>query len=152
MEKDLEPSPSPPNCSKGYWKLLPLLLSISWPSLVTSWVVLQKIYSKMYLASCSNTYHDVTDSVNHGMVKNTKHWISWERNIIFIWNKRILNLCLRWNILRNYHFVMEVNFNNEQDSLNFWNGLHKKHPNIKFTIEKQVHLSIPFLDALIIKI
>ena len=26
----------------------------------------------MYPVSCSNTHHDVTDLVNHGMVKNTK--------------------------------------------------------------------------------
>ena len=47
-------SPSPPNYSKDYWKLLPLLTSISWPSLVTAWVVVQKVYSKMYLVSCTN--------------------------------------------------------------------------------------------------
>ena len=25
---------------------------------------------------CTNTHHDVTDLVNHGIVKNTKTWIS----------------------------------------------------------------------------
>ena len=34
----------------------------------------------------------------------------WEWNIIFPGNKKILNLCLRWYILRSYHFVAEVNF------------------------------------------
>ena len=34
--------------------------------------MVQKIYSKMYLVSCANTHHDVIDSVNDGMVKNTK--------------------------------------------------------------------------------
>ena len=29
-------------------------------------------YSKIHLVSCTNTHHDVTDLVNHGMVKNTK--------------------------------------------------------------------------------
>ena len=111
MEKGLEPSPSPPYCSKEYWKLLHLLITINWPSLVTSLVVYQKIYSKMYLVSYTNTHCDITDSVNHGMVKNTKTWISWERNIIFLWNKKNLNLCLRWHILRCYHFVAEVTFN-----------------------------------------
>ena len=53
-------------------KLLPLLVCINWSSLVTSRVVVQKIYSKIYLVSCTNTHLDVTDSVNHGMVKNTK--------------------------------------------------------------------------------
>ena len=45
-----------------------------------------------------------------GLVKNTITWISWERNIIFLWNKKILNLCLRWHILRSYCFVAEVTF------------------------------------------
>ena len=90
---------------------MPLLISINWSSLVTSWVVVQKIYSKMYLFSYANTHHDVTDSVNHGMIKNTNTWISWERNIIFLQNKRILNLWLRWCILRSYHFVAELTFN-----------------------------------------
>ena len=110
IKKDLESNPSPLNCSKGYWKLLPLLISINWPSLVTSWFVVQKIYSKMHLISCTNTHRDVTDLVNHGMVKNTKTWISWERNIIFLQNKKILNLCIRWHILRSSHFVAEVTF------------------------------------------
>ena len=37
-------------------------------------------------------------------------------------------------------------FDNEQDSLNFLNN---KHPDIKFTIEKQIYHSIAFLDAFI---
>ena len=36
-------------------------------------------------------------------------------------------------------------FDNEQDSLNFLNFLNNKHPNIKFTIEKQISHSIIFL-------
>ena len=35
IEKDLELIPSLPNCSKDSWKLLPLLISINWPSLVS---------------------------------------------------------------------------------------------------------------------
>ena len=58
-----------------------------------------KRHSKMHSVSCTNTH---TDLVNHGMVKNTKTWISWERNKTFLLNKKILNLCLRWHILRNY--------------------------------------------------
>ena len=64
----------------------------------------------MHPVSCSNTHHDVTYSVNHGMVKNTKTWISWEWNITFLQNKRILNLCLGWDILKSYGFVVEVTF------------------------------------------
>ena len=110
IEKDLESSPRLPNCSKDYWQLLYLLISINWPSLVTSWSVIQKIYSKMHIISCANTHRGVTDLVNHGMVKNTETWISWKWNIIFLQNKKILNLCFRWLILRNCCFVAEVTF------------------------------------------
>ena len=34
--------------------------------------MVQKIYSKMHHISCTNTHRDITDLVNHGMVKNTK--------------------------------------------------------------------------------
>ena len=39
-------------------------------------------------------------------------------------------------------------FDNEQDSLIFLNFLNNRHPNIKFTIEKQNNNSIAFLDIL----
>ena len=32
----------------------------------------------MHSVSCTNTHYDVTDFVDHGMVKNTKTWISRE--------------------------------------------------------------------------
>ena len=38
-------------------------------------------------------------------------------------------------------------FDNEQDSLNFLNVLNNSHPNIKFTIQKQINHSIAFLDV-----
>ena len=81
------------------------------PSLVTSWVVVQKICAKMHLVSCTNTRHNVTYLVNNGMVKNTKTSITWERNITFLRNKKILNLCFRWHILTSYDLVVEVTFN-----------------------------------------
>ena len=40
-------------------------------------------------------------------------------------------------------------FDKEQESLNFLNFLNKRHPNIKFTIEKQINHSIDFLDVFI---
>ena len=52
----------------------------------------------------------MTDLVNHGMVKNKKTWITWEQKITFLWNKKILNMCLRWHNLISYHFVAEVTF------------------------------------------
>ena len=68
----------------------------------------------MYLLSCTNTHSYVTDTANHWMVKNTKTWISREWNIIFLRNKKIRNLCLRWHILRSYRFVVEVTFHTKQ--------------------------------------
>ena len=66
--------------------------------------------SKHIFRNAPYTHHDVIDLVNHGMVKNTKTWISWEWNITLLWNKEILNLCLIWHILRSYRFVAEVTF------------------------------------------
>ena len=40
-------------------------------------------------------------------------------------------------------------FDNKQDSLNFLIFLDNRHPNIKFTIEKQINHSIAFLDVFI---
>ena len=40
-------------------------------------------------------------------------------------------------------------FDNQQDSLNFLNFLNNRHPNFKFTIEKQNNHSITFLDVFI---
>ena len=42
-----------------------------------------------------------------------------------------------------------ASFDKEQDSLDFLNFLNKRHPNIKFTIEKQTNHSIAFLDVFI---
>ena len=87
--------------------------------------MVQKIYSNMRPAPCTNTHHDVTDLANHEMVENTKTWISWEWNIAFLWNKKVLNLCLRWHILGSYHFVVELTFKVSWICflLSFWNDV-----------------------------
>ena len=95
---------SPSNCSNDSGKLLPLFISISWPSLVTWWVLVQKIYLKMHPVSCSDTHHDVTDLVNHGMVKNRKTWISWEQNITFLRNKKKIHLPLQMTHFEKFPF------------------------------------------------
>ena len=48
-----------------------------------------------------------------------------------------------------YFDDMLVAFGNKHDSLNFFNLLYNRHPNIKFTIEKQIKHSIAFLDVFI---
>ena len=70
----------------------------------------------MHPVSYTNTHHDVTNLVKHRMVKNTKTWISRQRNTIFLSNKKILNLCLRWHILEISSFVAEVTFKNSRPS------------------------------------
>ena len=77
---------------------------------MTSWVVVQKIYLKMRPVSCTNTCHDATGLVNHGMVRNTKTGISWEPNVSFLRNKKILNMFLLLHTLGSYNFVAEVTF------------------------------------------
>ena len=47
-----------------------------------------------------------------------------------------------------YYYFLAA-FDKEKDSLNFLNFLNKRHPNIKFTIEKQINHSIAFLDVFI---
>ena len=42
----------------------------------------------MHPVWCTNTHHDVTSLVNHGMVKYTKTSISREWKIHFLWNKK----------------------------------------------------------------
>ena len=44
---------------------------------------------------------------------------------------------------------MKAAFETKKDSLNLLNFLNNRHPNIKFTIEKQVKHSIAFLDVFI---
>ena len=64
----------------------------------------------MQPVSCTNTHH-VTDLVNHGMVKNTKTWIPREWDSLSTkFEKMLINLCLRWHILRSYRFVGEITF------------------------------------------
>ena len=73
------------------------------------------MWFKRYIQNCTvfrtYTHHDVTDLLYHGMAMNRKTWISWKQNITFLRNKKILNLYLRWHILRSYRFVAEVTCN-----------------------------------------
>ena len=65
----------------------------------------------MHPVSCTDTHHDVKDLVSHEMIKNTKTRMkNRKQNLFFLWNKKILNLCLRWHIFRSYRFLAEVTF------------------------------------------
>ena len=67
------------------------------------------------------------------------------------YNSKCLN---EYNLNKSNFYLRFVNdslaaFEKEQDLLYFLNFLNDKHPNIKFTIEKQVNQSIAFLDVFI---
>ena len=58
--------------SENYWPCLHLSIGQVWHlnEMFRRYIqkIIQKIYSKMHLASCTNTHRDVTDLVNHCMV------------------------------------------------------------------------------------
>ena len=111
--------PGLPNYSKISWKLLSLLILSNWPILVNLWVVFPKMYSKTHPVSCTNTLHDIPDFINYGIIQNTKTWISWEQNIIFLSNEKKCNLCLGLLIMRFFHFVTKVTFNSWSQMLRY---------------------------------
>ena len=85
-------------------------------------VCCMKNISNMFLAECwrlessPSLFYDfikITIQKDLAIFNGWHIWVSWERNIIFLQNKKILNLCFRWDILRSYRFVAEVNFNYE---------------------------------------
>ena len=87
-----------PQSSKLFKRLLPLLISISCLSLVTHWVVVERIYSKTHPFSCTDTHHNVTYLVNHVIVKKTKTLMPCNRNVTSLINEKI-NLCLTfWEV------------------------------------------------------
>ena len=110
-----ELSPSPPNPFKTFLKII-VLAYIYWPKSVTQWIVVQKIYSKMHPVSCTNTRRDITDLVNHGMVKTTKTWISWKRNY---WNFFYVpfEYNVTWSLEIIKLFLVTTEDNLESDSL-----------------------------------
>ena len=64
----------------------------------------------MHPVSRTGTHYDVTDLVNCGMVKNTKLEYLENGTQLFYEIKKIINLYLRWHVLRSYCFVAEVTF------------------------------------------
>ena len=44
----------------------------------------------MHPVSFTNSHHDITDLVNHGMVKNRRTWISLEQKVTMLQNKKML--------------------------------------------------------------
>ena len=103
------------------------------------WVAVQKKYIQKCTVSCINIHHDVKDLVNHGR----------ERNITFLRHKKILNLCLRWHILKSCRFVAEVTLKNtfrlETDKLPKNNHTYKSstvpRDNVKYSYSSMPNIS-----------
>ena len=56
------------------------------------YIFVNGLYFKKYIQKFTlhDVPHDVTDLVSYELVKNTKTWLSWERNINFIEKKKFL--------------------------------------------------------------
>ena len=100
--------PNPPHHAKSFLEIFSMTVSVSWTSFMSKWFTIQKIYSKMVSASCTDTHHDVITFKVDRMVENIKIWISPEQSVAFPWNWKNFLLCLKDYIFRNYHFFVEV--------------------------------------------
>ena len=61
---------SPPNHTKYFVKILPMAISIIWPSFSVKWCTIKKIYAKIYL------YLEAEE-----IVSNMKNWMSQKPNM-----------------------------------------------------------------------
>ena len=94
---------------KSFCSSLYLLVGHVWWLWCSSKYILQfKIYImqfKIYIQKCTVFHLLILIIMSYrmfkGIFKNTKTWISWE-----------FSMCLKWHILRNYHFVAEITFMN----------------------------------------
>ena len=90
--------------SEKYCSCLYLLIDQVW------WV--NELWFKRYIQKCFLSHVLIVMMTSQIWLimgcLNTKTWISWEQNITFLWDKKILNVYLRRHILRSYHFVGEV--------------------------------------------
>ena len=71
---------------------------------------LNELWFKRYIRTCNLSHVLIPIRASqiwyhHRMIKNTKTWISWEQNITFLPNKKILTCALQ-----SYRFVVEVSF------------------------------------------
>ena len=78
------------------------------------WV--NELWFKSYIQNCTLSYLIILTMTSRiwyiiWWLKNTKTWICWEQIIAFLKFEKVLNLCLRWHILRSYCFVLKVTFN-----------------------------------------
>ena len=95
------------NHTKHFLTVLYMAITVRWPSFMTIWYLIQKIYSKMLSTSCVNSHHDVRALEVNGIDQNIKNQISHEQIMTLPWNKK-LDLCLTDHIFGSYHFFVEV--------------------------------------------
>ena len=111
------------------------------------------MWLKRYIPKCTlslvHTHHDMTDLENHRMVKNTKSWTFRERNITFLWSKKILNLCLRWHIFRSFCFVAEVSFNSQNLLICWQNSAKTSFMYQQWTATVHIFLKVPTTGYLV---
>ena len=88
-KKDLDLVPSPPNHLKYFLKVLPLTVSINWPSFMSKRFTIPKIYLKLYTTYCAST--------PFRFYKNyvTETWASWFLTIRPKWPSNIL----KWSLI-----------------------------------------------------
>ena len=106
-EKRLDLELSPPKHPKFFLKILPMTISISWPSLMSKSFEIQKIYSKRSSCLCANAHLDVTTSCWIGL-KYKKLDTSKTEHDFRMNEKKYLKTCHKDNFFRRYHFLGEV--------------------------------------------
>ena len=94
------------NHTKCFLTVLYMAITVRWPSFMTIWYLIKKIYSKMFSTSCVNSHHVRALEVN-GIDQNIKNLISQEQIMTLPWNKK-LDLGLIDHIFGSYHFFVEV--------------------------------------------
>ena len=106
IEKGLELGPSHPYCLKHSLKLLPLLISINYLSNKVWW--LNELWFKWYIQKCTllHVLIFIMTSLLWYIMRQLKI-----QKLEYLENRKILNQCFRWHILRSYPFAVEVNFN-----------------------------------------
>ena len=65
----------------------------------------------MHSDSCTNTHHDFTDLINHGMVKNIKTFNILRTENNFSMKQKNSSSVPQMTHLRGYRFAVEVTFN-----------------------------------------
>ena len=75
---------------------------------MTKWFAIQDIFNLLYFMCLYSSWRQTYGSCWDGL--NYKNWISQERNMTFLWNKKILKPSLKDKIFTSDHFLDEVTF------------------------------------------